>query len=88
VNESRVIVAGALAGALIGAAAGYLFFTDVGKSVRNRIEPAVEDLRREFGRFQKTIEKIGEMANDGLRVVNEFNVARAKSSFPDPGTSH
>jgi len=88
VNESRVMVAGALAGALIGAAAGYLFFTDAGRSIRNRIEPAVEDLRREFGRFQKTIEKVGEMANDGLRVVNEFNAARSQSSFPDPGTSH
>jgi gas vesicle protein len=88
VNESRVMVTGALAGALIGAAAGYLFFTDAGRSIRNRIDPAVEDLRREFGRFQKTIEKVGEMANDGLRVVNEFNHARAQSSFPDPGTSH
>jgi len=88
VNESRVVITGALAGALIGAAAGYLFFTDAGRSIRNRIEPAVEDLRREFGRFQKTIEKVGEMANDGLRVVNEFNSARAQSSFPDPGTQH
>jgi gas vesicle protein len=88
VNESRVVITGALAGALIGAAAGYLFFTNAGRSVRSRIEPAVEDLRREFGRFQKTIEKVGEMANDGLRVVNEFNAARSQSSFPDPGTSH
>ncbi len=87
-NESRVVITGALAGALIGAAAGYLFFTNAGRGVRNRIEPAVEDLRREFGRFQRTIEKVGEMANDGLRVVNEFNAARAQSSFPDPGTSH
>jgi gas vesicle protein len=88
VNESRVMVAGALAGALIGAAASYLFFTEAGNSVRDRIEPAVEDLRREFGRFQKTIEKVGVMANDGIRAVSEFNVARAQSSFPDTRTSH
>jgi len=88
VNESRVMVAGALAGALIGAAAGYLFFTDAGKGIRDRIEPAVEDLRREFARFQKTIERAGEMANDGMRVVNEFNAARARTSFPDTPTSH
>lgn len=86
-NDSRMMVAGAMVGALIGAAATYLFFTDAGKGVRDRMEPAVDDLRREFARFQKTIEKIGEMANDGLRVVNEFNAARAQS-FPSSGTSH
>jgi len=87
VNDSRTIVAGAMVGALIGAAAAYLFFTDAGKGVRDRMEPAVDDLRREFARFQKTIEKVGEMANDGLRVVSEFNAARAQS-FPSGGTSH
>jgi hypothetical protein len=51
------------------------------------MEPAVDDLRREFARFQKTIGKVGEMANEGLRVVNEFNTARAQS-FPSSGTSH
>ena len=86
-NDSRMIVAGAMVGALIGAAATYLFFTDAGKGVRDRMEPAVDDLRREFTRFQKTIEKVGEMANDGLRVVNEFNAARAQS-FQSGGTSH
>jgi gas vesicle protein len=81
------MVAGAMVGALIGAAASYLFFTDAGKSIRDQIEPAVDDLRREFARFQKTIETVGEMANDGLRVLNEFNTARAQS-FPGAGTSH
>jgi gas vesicle protein len=81
------MVAGAMVGALVGVATSYLFFTDEGKRIRDRIEPAVEDLRREFARFQKTIEKVGEMANDGLRVVNEFNAARAQS-FPTGGTSH
>jgi gas vesicle protein len=76
-----------MVGALIGAAATYLFVTDAGKGVRDRMEPAVDDLRREFARFQRTIEKFGEMANDGLRVVNEFNAARAQS-FPSGGTSH
>ena len=88
VNQSRVVIAGAVVGALIGVAATYLFFTDAGKHVRERLEPAVDDLRREFVRFQKTIEKLGEMANDGLRVVNEFNTARAQSSFSDSGASH
>jgi len=88
VSDSRVITAGAIIGAVIGAAASYLFFTQAGKQVRDRLEPAVDDMRREFVRFQKTVEKLGEMANDGIRVVNEFNAARAQSSFSDSTTSH
>jgi len=30
----------------------------------DRLEPAVDEMRREFERFQKTVEKLGEMAND------------------------
>jgi gas vesicle protein len=82
------MVAGAIVGALIGAAASYLFFTESGKQVRDRLEPAVDDLRQEFTRFQKTVEKLGEMANDGIRAVNEFNAARAQSSLSTPRTSH
>jgi gas vesicle protein len=89
VNESRVVIAGAIIGALVGATATYLFFTEAGKHMRNRLEPTVDDLRHEFARFQKTIEKLGEMANDGIRVVNEFNAARSQSSpFSNPPTSH
>ena len=87
-RDSRVITAGAIVGALVGAAASYLFFTHAGKHVRDRLEPAVDEMRREFVRFQKTVEKLGEMANDGLRVVNEFNAARAQSSFSSSSRSH
>ena len=87
-NESRVIAIGAVLGAAVGAAASYLFFTDSGKQIRDRMEPAVDELRREFARFQKTVEKFGEMANDGLRAVNEFNAARRQSTYSSPRTSH
>jgi gas vesicle protein len=82
------MMAGAAVGALIGAAAAYLFFTDRGREVRNRIEPLVDDLRHEFSRFQRTFEKVGDMASEGLRVVNEFNAARAESPFRGGTTSH
>ena len=86
-NERTAVMAGALAGALTGAFAAYLFFTDRGREVRDRFEPMVDDLRREFARFQKTLEKVGDMASDGMRVVNEFNIARSQS-FPGDLTSH
>jgi gas vesicle protein len=88
VNERTAVTVGAVVGALIGSAASYLFFTERGQALRDRLEPAVEDLRREFGRFQGTIEQVGRMANDGMRVVQEFNAARVQSQFPGDGTSH
>lgn len=87
-EQSRVMVS-AVVGALVGAAAGYLFFTERGSALRDRIEPAVDDLRREFARFQRTIAKVGDMASEGMRVVDEFNQARNRTSFGSGGsTSH
>ena len=87
-NERTAVMAGALAGALTGAFGAYLFFTDRGREVRDRFEPMVDEMRREFARFQKTLEKVGDMANDGMRVVNEFNAARAQSQYGGDRTSH
>lgn len=84
-EQSRVISI-AMIGAVAGAAIGYLFFTDHGRLLRDRLEPAVDDLRREFMRFQKTIEKMGDLATDGMRVMEEFKAARGQ--FPGSTTSH
>ena len=86
-NHQSQIIFGAAVGAIIGAAAGYLFFTEHGRVFRDRMEPTIDDMRREFTRFQKTIEKVGELANDGMRVVNEFTQARAQV-HPSSPTSH
>jgi gas vesicle protein len=80
---------GGAVGALVGAAGAFLFFTDRGRSMRDRMEPAVDDLMREFQKFRRTLEKVGDMANDGLRAFNEFQQARGQSEFPaGPRTSH
>ena len=86
-NHQSQVAFGAVVGAIVGAAAGYLFFTEHGRVLRERMEPTIDDMRREFTRFQKTIEKVGELANDGLRVVNEFNQARTQAHPSNP-TSH
>jgi gas vesicle protein len=80
-------MASAIAGAFIGAAVGYLFFTERGRAIRDRLEPSMDDLSHEFGRFQRTIEKVGAMASEGMRVVQDFNAARSQSQYPG-GTSH
>jgi hypothetical protein len=72
-------------GAVCGVAVAYLFFTDRGRELRDRMEPAVDDLKNEFGRFQKTLAKVGDLANDGLRVMQEFRAARSQQP---PSTSH
>jgi gas vesicle protein len=75
-------------GAVVGAAAAYLFFTERGRGLRDRLEPALDDARREFTRFQATIEKFGHLANDGVRMYQEFQTARSQGPFPTNRTSH
>jgi gas vesicle protein len=75
-------------GAVLGAAAAYLFFTERGRAFRDRLEPMVDDLRREFSRFEQTAQKLGDMANQGMRMYSEFNAARAQSQFGGSRTSH
>lgn len=87
-TDRMAVTAGALIGACVGAAASYLFFTDAGRGLRDRIEPTISDLEREFGRFRGTIEQMGRMAGEGARVVQEFSAARAQSQFPGSKTSH
>lgn len=84
-EQSRVIL-GAAIGALCGAAAAYLVFTEHGRGLREQIEPAVDELRHEFMRFQKTMEKVGDLANDGMRVMEEFKAARGQ--YPTGATAH
>ena len=85
-SEQSRVMASAMVGAVIGAAVGYLFFTERGRSFRDRMEPSMDELRQEFGRFQRTIEKVGEMASEGMRVVQDFNNARSQSQYPTGGT--
>jgi gas vesicle protein len=77
-----------MVGAAIGAAAAYLFFTERGRGLRDRIEPALDEARREFMRFQGTIEKFGVLANDGMRMMHEFQNARSQWASPNDRTSH
>lgn len=80
-NENSRVVAGALVGAVVGAMASYLFFTDSGQSFRERLEPALDDSRHEFGRFEQSVRKVAVMADEGLRLVNEFGAGRAESAL-------
>ena len=86
-NERTAVTAGALIGALIGGFATYLFFTDRGRGLRDRLGPALEDLQHDFARFQGTLEQVGKVANEGMRAFQEFSQARVQQ-FPGDGTAH
>ena len=51
------------------------------------INVSARQLKRDFVRFQGTIEKVGSLANDGLRMFNEFQNARAQG-IASSSTSH
>jgi gas vesicle protein len=64
-------VAATVVGAVIGGVAGYLFFTDHGRSVRRQIEPALEDFSRELMSFRQTVQKAAGVANEGWKLLND-----------------
>jgi gas vesicle protein len=69
-DNSRAVAA-TLVGAIIGGAAGYLFFTDHGRWLRNQIEPALDDFSRELISFRSTMQKATGVANEGWKLLNE-----------------
>ena len=69
-DNSRVMAA-TMVGAVIGGVAGYLFFTEQGRSVRRQLEPAIEDFARELMSFRTTVQKAAGVANEGWKLLND-----------------
>jgi len=71
VNDNSRAVAATVVGAVIGGMAGYLFFTDRGRTIRRSIEPALDDIVRELNSFRGTIQKAAGVASEGWRLLND-----------------
>ena len=69
-NNSQEIVA-TIVGAVIGGVAGFLFFTDRGRSVRRQIEPAFEDLSRELMTVRNTVQEAAGVVNEGWNLLTD-----------------
>ena len=69
-NNSRELAA-TLVGAVIGGVAGYLFFTEHGRTVRRQIEPALDDFAHELMSFRATVQKATGVASEGWKLLNE-----------------
>ncbi|MGE5834222.1 MAG: YtxH domain-containing protein [Acidobacteriota bacterium] len=63
-DDRAAILTGALVGGLIGAALGYLFFTESGRRARHEFEPRMDaliaELRRARGAAARTIDAAGQ----------------------------
>ena len=75
-NNSRELAA-TIVGAVIGGVAGYLFFTERGRSARRQIETALDDFSREVMSFSNTVEKAAGVANEDWNLLND--------AFGEPG---
>ena len=82
-NDSERGLAGAVIGAVVGGLAGYLLFTERGRELRRRIEPALEDFAQELGELRGTINRAMGVASQGWHVLNEAMGEReGPAAFP------
>jgi len=81
-------IAATLVGAAIGGVAGYLFFTDRGRSVRRQIEPALDDFARELISFRSTVQKATGVASEGWKLLNDaLGESETAPTYPGRQTS-
>jgi gas vesicle protein len=86
-DNSRALAA-TLVGAVVGGAAGYLFFTDHGRSIRRQIEPALDDFTHELMSFRATVQKATGVASEGWKLLNDaLGDTESAPKFPGRQTS-
>jgi hypothetical protein len=88
VTQKSQAIAAAMVGGVVGALAGYMFFTDQGRAWRRQIEPAIEDMARELSQFRGTLNRAVGVANEGWKVLNDALGPQSGSShYPNPHQS-
>ena len=70
-DENSRAVTATIVGAMVGAAMGYFFFTENGRSLRRQLEPALDDISRELNSFRSTVQKAAGVATEGWQVLND-----------------
>ncbi|HYN05894.1 MAG TPA: hypothetical protein VES67_00755 [Vicinamibacterales bacterium] len=72
-DDRSAILIGALAGALLGGAAGYLYFTESGRRVREQFEPRLNDVISELQRARLAAERAVDAAGQGWRSARQMD---------------
>jgi hypothetical protein len=70
-NENSRATAAVVTGAVLGGIAGYLVFTEHGRSLRRQIEPSLDDVTRELNSFRSTIQRAAAAAGEGWKLLND-----------------
>ena len=87
-SQKSQAVAAAMVGGVLGAVAGYMFFTDQGRAWRRQLEPAIEDMARELAQFRGTLTRAMGVANEGWKVLNDALGERSgPTHYPNPHQS-
>jgi hypothetical protein len=80
VTEQQHICFVTTIGAVVGAAASYLFFTERGIALRRQILPAFDEFEHELNHFLGTLARTAAIAGEGWKLLNDGfgeNAARA-----------
>ena len=85
-DNSRTLAA-TVVGAIVGGMAGYLFFSEPGRALRRRLEPALDDLSVELKQFGRTMTKAADVAGHGWKLLNEA-LGDREAQRPRYPTSH
>jgi len=88
VSQKSQAIAAAMVGGVLGAIAGYMFFTEQGRAWRRQLEPAIEDMARELVQFRGTLTRAMGVANEGWKVLNDaLGEPGGPAHYPNPHQS-
>jgi gas vesicle protein len=68
--QDKAVIA-TVVGAVIGGAAGFLFFTEQGRQWRRQLEPALDDIARELNSFRGTVQRAAGVASEGWKLLTD-----------------
>jgi hypothetical protein len=85
VTDRACTVFAATAGALIGACAGYMFFTERGRAFRRELDPLLDEFADELNHFRGTARRAAGVANEGWRLISDtFGPEGSGTRYADP----
>ena len=82
-DRGRVMMAAGL-GAIVGGLCGYLFLTEDGRRVRERLEPGMDDMLRELRQLRSAVEKARLAAQEGWTAIEDLRRPTSRSTVRPP----
>ena len=70
-NETSRALTAAAVGAVVGGLAGYVLFTDRGRTLRQQLEPALGDVMHELDQLMGTLTKAAGVASESWKLLSE-----------------